>query len=26
MTIIPWETITRVVVRGVVGLPDGMFE
>jgi hypothetical protein len=26
MTIIPWETITRVVVHGVVGLPDGMFE
>ena len=26
MTIVPWETITRVVVRGVVGLPDGMFE
>jgi hypothetical protein len=26
MTVIPWETITRVVVRGVVGLPDGMFE
>jgi hypothetical protein len=26
MTIVPWDTITRVVVRGVVGLPDGMFE
>ena len=26
MTIVPWETVTRVVVRGVVGLPDGMFE
>lgn len=26
MTIVPWETITRIVVRGVVGLPDGMFE
>ncbi|MDZ4818950.1 MAG: hypothetical protein SGJ20_08265 [Planctomycetota bacterium] len=26
MTVVPWETITRVVVRGVVGLPDGMFE
>ena len=26
MTVIPWETIIRVVVRGVVGLPDGMFE
>jgi hypothetical protein len=26
MTIVPWEEVTRVVVRGVVGLPDGMFE
>jgi hypothetical protein len=26
MTIVPWETVTRVVVRNVVGLPDGMFE
>lgn len=26
MTIVAWETVTRVVVRGVVGLPDGMFE
>ena len=26
MTIVPWDSITRVVVRGVVGLPDGMFE
>jgi hypothetical protein len=26
MTIVPWDEVTRVVVRGVVGLPDGMFE
>jgi hypothetical protein len=26
MTIVPWNEISRVVVRGVVGLPDGMFE
>jgi hypothetical protein len=26
MTIIPWDEVTRVVVRGVVGLPDGLFE
>ncbi len=26
MTIVPWETVSRVVVRGVVGLPDGLFE
>lgn len=26
MTVVPWTEVTRVVVRGVVGLPDGMFE
>jgi hypothetical protein len=26
MTVVPWDEVTRVVVRGVVGLPDGMFE
>lgn len=26
MTIVPWESVQRVVVRGVVGLPDGLFE
>ncbi len=26
MTIVPWETVSRVVVRGAVGLPDGLFE
>jgi hypothetical protein len=26
MTLVPWDEVTRVVVRGVVGLPDGMFE
>jgi hypothetical protein len=26
MTIVPWDSIQRVVVRGVVGLPDGLFE
>jgi hypothetical protein len=26
MTIVPWDTVSRVVVRGVVGLPDGLFE
>ncbi len=26
MTVVPWNEVTRVVVRGVVGLPDGMFE
>jgi hypothetical protein len=26
MTIVPWDEVTRVVVRGVVGLPDGLFE
>jgi hypothetical protein len=26
MTIVAWDSVTRVVVRGVVGLPDGMFE
>ena len=25
MTIVPWDSVSRVVVRGVVGLPDGMF-
>ncbi len=26
MMIVPWDSVQRVVVRGVVGLPDGMFE
>jgi hypothetical protein len=26
MTIVPWETVERVVIRGVVGIPDGLFE
>ena len=26
MTLVPWDEVKRVVVRGVVGLPDGMFE
>jgi hypothetical protein len=26
MTVVPWDEVTRVVVRGVEGLPDGMFE
>jgi hypothetical protein len=26
MTVVPWDEVTRVVVRSVVGLPDGMFE
>ena len=26
MTVVPWSEVTRIVVRGVVGLPDGMFE
>jgi hypothetical protein len=26
MTVVPWDEVIRVVVRGVVGLPDGMFE
>ncbi len=26
MTVVPWDEVTRVIVRGVVGLPDGMFE
>jgi len=26
MMIVPWDSVLRVVVRGVVGLPDGMFE
>jgi hypothetical protein len=26
MTVVPWDTVQRVVIRGVVGLPDGMFE
>jgi hypothetical protein len=26
MTVIAWDEVTRLVVRGVVGLPDGMFE
>jgi len=26
MTIVPWDSVARVIVRGVVGLPDGMFE
>jgi hypothetical protein len=26
MTIVPWDSVQRVVVRGVIGLPDGLFE
>lgn len=26
MTVVPWDSVERVVIRGVVGLPDGMFE
>jgi hypothetical protein len=26
MTIVPWEEVTRVIVRGIVGIPDGLFE
>jgi len=26
MTAVPWDSVARVVIRGVVGLPDGMFE
>jgi hypothetical protein len=26
MTIVPWDSVKRVVVRGVTGLPYGMFE
>jgi hypothetical protein len=26
MTVVPWDEVKRVVVRGIVGLPDGMFE
>jgi hypothetical protein len=26
MTIVPWDGVERVVIRGVVGLPDQMFE
>ncbi|MGC4002606.1 MAG: hypothetical protein QM811_05465 [Pirellulales bacterium] len=26
MTVIPWDEVERVVIRGVVGLPDGMFD
>ncbi|MDX1965505.1 MAG: hypothetical protein SFX18_20330 [Pirellulales bacterium] len=26
MTIVPWDTVQKVIIRGVVGLPDGMFE
>lgn len=26
MTIVPWDGVQRVVIRGVVGLPDQMFE
>jgi len=26
MTVVPWDKVARVVIRGVVGLPDGMFE
>jgi hypothetical protein len=26
MTVVPWEEVTRVIVRGVVGIPDGLFE
>jgi hypothetical protein len=26
MTIVAWDSVQRVVVRGVIGLPDGLFE
>ncbi len=26
MTVVPWDNVERVVIRGVVGIPDGMFE
>jgi hypothetical protein len=26
MTVVPWETVQRVIIRGLEGLPDGMFE
>jgi len=26
MTIVAWDTVSRVIVRNVEGLPDGMFE
>lgn len=26
MTVVPWDSVERIVIRGVVGLPDGMFE